>query len=180
MNQGTIIDTRSWYKIQLLNAFSRIRAKRKVLRRRKRVCVNFSSRLKSHKSFNYTDNSLEFGRSCEDPSWHHRTSTLHRSETNGIAERAVRRKKERQQYCCNLAWMQNGGQSLRNAIVICEIFKTSRQMRKTIQERRYGEPLEEPIIPFGTVVDYHPISSKDQSRLDQFGKKVLPGIFLGY
>ena len=42
----------------------------------------------------YTDNSLEFGKACEDFSWNHCTSTPHRSETNGIAERAVRRVKE--------------------------------------------------------------------------------------
>ena len=42
----------------------------------------------------YTDNSLEFCKSCEDLSWNHRTSTPHRSETDGIAERAVGRVKE--------------------------------------------------------------------------------------
>ena len=42
----------------------------------------------------YTDNSLEFGKACEDLSWNHCTSTPHRSETNAIAERAVRRVKE--------------------------------------------------------------------------------------
>ena len=42
----------------------------------------------------YTDNSLEFGKSCEDLSWNHCMSTPHRSETNGTAERAVRRVKE--------------------------------------------------------------------------------------
>ena len=42
----------------------------------------------------YTDNSLELGKSCEDLSWNHCTSTPHRSETNGIAERAVRGIKE--------------------------------------------------------------------------------------
>ena len=41
-----------------------------------------------------TDNSMEFGQACEVLSWSHRTSTPHRSETNGIAERAVRRAKE--------------------------------------------------------------------------------------
>ena len=45
---------------------------------------------KSH----FSDNSLEFGNACEDLSWNHCTSTPHRSETNGIAERAVRRVKE--------------------------------------------------------------------------------------
>ena len=29
-------------------------------------------------------------------------------------------------------------------------------------------------------VEYYPISEKDQSRIHQFGKKVLPGLFLGY
>ena len=42
----------------------------------------------------YTDNSLDFGKACEDLSSNHCTSTPHRSETNGIAERAVRRVKE--------------------------------------------------------------------------------------
>ena len=51
---------------------------------------------------------------------------------------------------------------------------------KTLCERRFGEPVSGPIIPFGSMIEYHPISAKDQSRIHQFGKKVLPGIFLGY
>ena len=35
-------------------------------------------------------------------------------------------------------------------------------------------------IPLGATVEYYPISARDQSRLHQFAKKVLPGIFLGY
>ena len=35
----------------------------------------------------YTDNSLEFGKACEDLSWNHCTSAPHRSETNAIVER---------------------------------------------------------------------------------------------
>ena len=42
----------------------------------------------------YTDDSMEFGRACEVLSWNHSTSTPHRSETKGIAERAVRRVQE--------------------------------------------------------------------------------------
>ena len=49
----------------------------------------------------------------------------------------------------------------------------------TPYERRLGEPFKGPIIPFGAMVEYHPISPKDQARIHQFGKKVLPGIFLG-
>ena len=42
----------------------------------------------------YTDNSLEFGKACEELAWNQCTSTPHISETNGVAERAVRRMKE--------------------------------------------------------------------------------------
>ena len=69
----------------------------------------------------YTDNSLEFGKACEDLSWNHGTSTPHRSETDGIAERAVRRvKKAPLQYCCNQVWMNNGWQIPWNVTPICE------------------------------------------------------------
>ena len=79
----------------------------------------------------YTDNSLEFGKSCEELSWNHSRSLV----------------------CTN-----NG---------------------KPPYERRFGMPFNRPVI-FGAMVEYHPISAKDQSRLHQFGAKVLPGIFLGY
>ena len=51
---------------------------------------------------------------------------------------------------------------------------------KTPYERRFGQPFKGPIIPFGSLVEYHHITAKDQSRIHQFGKKVLPGLFLGY
>ena len=51
---------------------------------------------------------------------------------------------------------------------------------KTLYARRFGQPLKGPIIPFGSLVECHPITPKDQSRIHQFGKKVLPGLFLGY
>ena len=43
-----------------------------------------------------------------------------------------------------------------------------------------GNHFNGPIIPFVSLVEYHPITAKDQSRIHQFGKKVLPGLFLGY
>ena len=46
---------------------------------------------------------------------------------------------------------------------------------KTPYERRFGQPYKGPIFPFGSLVEYYPITAKDQSRIHQFGKKVLPG-----
>ena len=48
---------------------------------------------------------------------------------------------------------------------------------KTPYERRFGQTFKGPIVPFGSLVEYHPITAKDQSRIRQFGKKVLPGLF---
>ena len=51
---------------------------------------------------------------------------------------------------------------------------------KTPWEWRFGELFKGPIIAFGSLVEYYPISAKDQSRIHQFGKNVLLGLFLGY
>ena len=50
----------------------------------------------------------------------------------------------------------------------------------TPYERRFGLPFNGPEIPFGAMVEYHPISAKDLSRLHQFGPKVVPCFFFGY
>ena len=76
----------------------------------------------------YTSNSLEFGKACGDLSWNHCTSTPHRSETNGIAESAVRRLKEG----TSAVLLQSGLDEKwwGNAIPICETFKISDLMGK--------------------------------------------------
>ena len=120
---------------------------------------------------------MEFGKACEYLSWYHCTSTTHRSETNGIAERAVRRVIKGTsavllQSGLNEKWLADSMQ----CFSYCELLSDG----KAPYERRFGEPFKGPIIPFGSLVEYHPITAKDQSRIHQFGKKVLPGVFLGY
>ena len=79
--------------------------------------------------------------------------------------------------------MKVGGQILWNVIPICETFKISYLMGKKLvghTRGRFGKPFQGPIIAFRSLVEYYPISEKDQARIHQFGKKVLPGLFLGY
>ena len=129
----------------------------------------------------YTDNSLEFGKACEDLSWNHFSSTPHRLETNGIAERAVRRLKE-----STSAVLLQSGLDEKWWADSMECYTYLRNVQdilfdgKTPYERRFGKPFKRPIIPFGSLVEYYPDSAKDQSRIHHFGKKVLPGLFLGY
>ena len=73
----------------------------------------------------YTDKSLEFGKVCEDLSWNHCTSTPHRSETNGIAERAVRRVKEGTSAVLLQSGLNESGQILWNVAPICEALNIS-------------------------------------------------------
>ena len=40
---------------------------------------------------------------------------------------------------------------------------------KTLYESRFGQPFKEPIIPFGSLVEYYTMTAKDQSRIHQFG-----------
>ena len=100
----------------------------------------------------YTDNSLEFGKACEDLSWKHCTSTPHRSETNGIAERAVRRAKEGTsvvllQSGLNESWWEDAMECYTCLRNVTDILTDG----KTPYERRFGQPLKGPIIPFGSL-----------------------------
>ena len=98
-----------------------------------------------------TDNSIEFGKSCEDFPWNHCTSTFHRSETNEIAERAVRRIKE----ATSAVLLQSGLDEKWSADTM-ECYCHMRNIQdllsdgKTPYERRFGEPLKGPVIPFGS------------------------------
>ena len=109
----------------------------------------------------YTNNSLEFGKACDDLSWNHCTSTPHRSQTNGIAERAVLRVRG--------TWV-NGGRILWNVTAICETSKISCLMGR--HRMKGGIFLHGPVILFGAMVKYHQISAKDQSRLHQLEARV--------
>ena len=92
-NLETITDMQSWCRTWPLNGSKHIRAKQKLHRKLKRSLQKFLEPDRKPKVI-YLDNSLEFGKACEDFSWNHCTSAPHRSETNGIAGRAVRRVKE--------------------------------------------------------------------------------------
>ena len=114
-------------------------------------------------------------------SWNRRTSTPHRSETNGIAERAVRRVKEG----TSAVLLQPGlDEKWWSDSVECYCYLRNVQDLladgKTPHERRFGESFKGPIIPFGALVEYLPSSARDQARIHQIGNRVLPGIFRGY
>ena len=73
--------------------------------------------------------------------------------------------------------MKNGGLIPWNAIAISKMFKISWRMGRHLMKGASENHLK---ARYDSMVEYHPISARNQSKLHQFGKKVLPGIFLGY
>ena len=51
---------------------------------------------------------------------------------------------------------------------------------KTAFKKRFGQQFDGPLFRFGALVEYIPITAKEKSRVYQFGKKTLKGIFSGY
>ena len=92
-NLGTIIDMQSWCRTWRPNGSRHIRAKTKLHKKPREVCKSSWSPIGNLKSFTLPI-LLNFGKTCEGLSWNHCTSTPHRSESNGISERAVRKVKE--------------------------------------------------------------------------------------
>ena len=101
--------------------------------------------------------------------------------TNGVAERAMRRVNEGTsavllQSGLDNEWWADSMECYCHLRNIQHLFSDG----KTPYERRFGMPFNGPVVPFGAMVECHPISAKDLSRLHQFGPEVLPGIFFGY
>ena len=111
-------------------------------------------------------------RACEELSWNNRTSTPHRSETNGIAERAVRIKEGTSavllQSGLDVKWRRDSMGwhcYLRN---VADLFSD----RKTHCEQRFGEKFEAPVFPFVSMIECHLFSGQNLSRTHQFDKIV--------
>ena len=78
--------------------------------------------------------------------------------------------------------MDSGGQTLWNVLAmyaVCKIFYQMGRLLLTGVLKNYKVLFSGPIIPIGANVEYHPISAQDQARFHQYGKKLLPGFFMG-
>ena len=76
--------------------------------------------------------------------------------------------------------MKNGGQIPWDVTAVLQNIRDLLSDGKTPNERRFGVPFDRLYFPFGAMVEYHPISAKNLSRLHRFGPDVLPGVYLDY
>ena len=113
----------------------------------------------------YTDNSFELGMSCEE-------STPRRSETSGIAERAIRRVKEGTSAVMLQSGLSNEWWADSKACY-CDLRNIQDLLSdgNTPYERRFGMPFNGPVIPFGAMVEYHHFSASVSH--DRTGRPVV-------
>jgi len=129
----------------------------------------------------YTDNSKEFEKAMEDLQVPHDTSTPYRPQTNGVADRAVRRVKEG----TSAALVQSGWDecwwdyAMHRYCMLRNIVDTLANGH-TAYHNRFGIDFPGPLIPFGAEIRYKPSSPGDKEMVHELGDKMLPGIFMGY
>ena len=153
VNLETIIDTLLWYKIWQHTGYNHTHAKQKLLRKRRRACKSSWSRGGNQKSLTLAilQNLANLVKIFPG------IITPHRSETHGIAERAVRIVTEGTsgvllQSGLDEKWWVDSMECycyLRN---ITDLLSDG----KTPYERRFGKPFKGPIIPFGSSVECYP------------------------
>ena len=133
----------------------------------------------------YLDNAPELIKAMEELTWTFDTGTPHRPETNGAAERAVRRVKEGTSATLLQSglpedWWQEAMDCYCFLRCVHDQLNAGSDSSSTAFELRFGHQFKGPIIPFGAQIEYKPSQQSDIFRLHQFGKKMLPGIFMGY
>ena len=76
--------------------------------------------------------------------------------------------------------MKVGGQILWNVTPICETSQIYHLMGRRPMKDVLGNHLKDRLSLLVHWLSITQKTAKDQSRIHQFGKKVLPGLFLGY
>ena len=153
-----------WRGTRFGDGFNLIRAKLKLLRKQKRAYQSSSSGRGNQKSFTLTIPKILAKLVKMYPGVIVRQHLTVQKQMGLLRERYAGLKKGLLLYCCNQVCVKNGGRIPWSVTAICETYKD------LLSDRRFGEPFKGPISPL----------VEDLSRLHQFGKKVLPGIFFVY
>ena len=94
-----------------------------------------------------------------------------------LREQCASEKKGHLHYCCNQVWTTNGGHFHG---MLLQSAKHSRSLvwwEDILWEGGSEYHLKGPVLACGAMVEYHPISAKDPSRLHQFGPKSLARVY---
>ena len=130
----------------------------------------------------YSDCSQELKKACKYLDFLADTSTPHRPQSNGVAERCQRRVKEGtrcvlKQSGLDPDWWPEAMWYYAFARNINDIIE---KHGKTAYEVRHGNPFRGQKIAFGTYVEWLSSNPEDKLKMHTFDKKTRQGIFMGY
>ena len=128
----------------------------------------------------YTDGAGELGTAADELGWRHDASTPHRPQTNGVAERNVRRIIEGTRTALHASalshcWWPEASQCF------CNLYNFTTKVRDdcTPYELRHGVSFQGLLIPFGALVSFYPAGPR-QKQMAKFEPRQVDGIFIGY
>ena len=129
----------------------------------------------------YSDSSKEIAKAAPDLGWRHDSCTPHRPQSNGSAERAVRRVLDGARtilFRSGLphSWWPKASQCY------CYLRNITDKVRgyKTPYELRHGVPFPGLYIPFGAALEYLPTSARVIDERLKFSRRTRDGIFQGH
>ena len=170
-----------WYKIWQRSGYNHTRAKQNLPRRPRRASWRSWSRRRNQKSFTLT---IPWNLASIVRNYPGIIVRQHHTDQKQMEDcRKSSAQSERRDicfFCCNQVWTMNGGRISRNVTAICEIFRISCLVGRHPMKGGSECHLTDQSFRLEHWSKYHPFSAKDPSRMHQFGKKVLPGLFLGY
>jgi hypothetical protein len=129
----------------------------------------------------YTDGSKEFKKALTGLGFSKDTSRPYRSQTNGVAERAVRKTKEG----TSCVLIQSGFTYVwwpEAWACFCFLNNVTTKAKDgfTSYESKFLTKYKGPPIPMGAEITYVPSAPTDEERLATFGYQTRSGIFIGY
>lgn len=130
----------------------------------------------------YSDGSGELESAAKKINWRHNQATPNRPQTNGVAERAVRRVLDGTRTYLFESGLSHDWwrEASRFYCFLRNIHDLVGEDKKTPHLFRFKHEFLGMKLPFGCEVCYKPGAKKEVNELMKFGERTMQGIFMGY
>ena len=159
---GTIIDVPWWYKTWQHSGYNHTRVKQNLPRETQKNLMKFlepDRKPKSHLHWQFLG-IWQVLRGIILESLYVNTTQIRKQMGLPKEQCAEWNKGHLQCYCCNQVWVTNGGRIPMACYCYLPSVTDLLSDGKTPYERWFGMLFDGPVIPFGAMVEYHPVSAK--------------------